>query len=56
MPQIVLARRHRLKAWLRQLQKNCFDARAVWDDEAKLWVAESDDVPGLAAELKTRTS
>ena len=22
--------------------------RAWWDDEAKVWVAESDDVPGLA--------
>jgi hypothetical protein len=24
--------------------------RATWDDEAKVWVAESDDVPGLVAE------
>ena len=24
--------------------------RAFWDDEAKVWVAESDDVPGLVAE------
>lgn len=23
---------------------------ATWDDEAKVWVAESDDVPGLATE------
>ena len=24
--------------------------RATWDDDAKVWVAESDDVPGLATE------
>jgi hypothetical protein len=24
--------------------------RATWDDEAKVWVAISDDVPGLVAE------
>jgi predicted RNase H-like HicB family nuclease len=24
--------------------------RAHWDDEAKVWWAESDDVPGLASE------
>ncbi len=24
--------------------------RAFWDDEAKVWVAESDDVPGLVTE------
>lgn len=23
---------------------------AIWDEEANVWVAESDDVPGLAAE------
>jgi hypothetical protein len=23
---------------------------AVWDDEARVWVATSDDVPGLATE------
>ncbi len=26
---------------------------AIWDDEAKIWVAESDDVPGLATEAPT---
>ncbi len=26
---------------------------AVWDDEAKVWVAESDDVPGLITEADT---
>src|SRR5688572_24975915 len=24
--------------------------RATWDDDARVWVAESDDVPGLATE------
>ena len=27
--------------------------KAMWDDEAKVWVAESDDVPGLVAEAST---
>ena len=26
---------------------------AVWDDEAKVWVATSDDVPGLVTEAET---
>ena len=27
--------------------------RAFWDDEAKVWVAESDDVPGLVTEAQS---
>jgi predicted RNase H-like HicB family nuclease len=27
--------------------------RAEWDDEAKVWVATSDDVPGLVTEADT---
>jgi predicted RNase H-like HicB family nuclease len=27
--------------------------RAEWDDEVQVWVASSDDVPGLATEEKT---
>lgn len=27
--------------------------RAEWDDEAQVWVATSDDVPGLATEAAT---
>ena len=27
--------------------------RAEWDEEAEVWVATSDDVPGLAAEAET---
>lgn len=26
---------------------------AFWDDEAKVWVATSDDIPGLATEAST---
>ena len=27
--------------------------RALWDPEASVWVAESDDVPGLATEAES---
>jgi hypothetical protein len=27
--------------------------RAEWDDEARVWVADSDDIPGLATEADT---
>ncbi len=27
--------------------------KAIWDEEAKVWVAESDDVPGLITEAET---
>ena len=27
-----------------------YEAHATWDDEAEVWVAVSDDVPGLVAE------
>lgn len=30
-----------------------FFVRAEWDEEAKVWVATSDDVPGLATEEQT---
>lgn len=30
-----------------------FFVRAEWDDEASVWVATSDDVPGLATEADT---
>lgn len=29
------------------------EIRAEWDDEAQVWVATSDDVPGLATEAPT---
>lgn len=28
--------------------------RATWDDEARVWVATSDDVPGVVAEADTQ--
>ena len=31
-----------------------FEVRAQWDQEAGVWWAESDDVPGLVAEADTR--
>jgi predicted RNase H-like HicB family nuclease len=30
-----------------------FFIRAEWDDKARVWVATSDDVPGLATEADT---
>jgi predicted RNase H-like HicB family nuclease len=30
-----------------------FFIRAEWDEEARVWVATSDDVPGLATEGET---
>lgn len=29
---------------------NSLTVRAIWDDDAQVWVATSDDVPGLATE------
>ena len=37
------------------MQKVLF-IRAEWDDEANVWVATSDDVPGLATEADTMES
>lgn len=31
-----------------------FEINATWDDEAQVWVAESEDVPGLATEAPTQ--
>jgi hypothetical protein len=30
--------------------KNRFNIQVTWDADAKMWVADSDDIPGLAAE------
>ncbi len=30
-----------------------FHVSAIWDSEAKVWVATSDDIPGLATEAGT---
>jgi len=32
---------------------NEYHVSAFWDEEAKVWVATSDDVPGLATEAET---
>ena len=32
---------------------NVLNIKATWDYEAKVWVAESDDVPGLITEADT---
>lgn len=37
------------------MQKIYF-VRAEWDDQARVWVATSDDVPGLATEAETLES
>jgi predicted RNase H-like HicB family nuclease len=31
-----------------------YEIRATWDNEAKVWVADSDDIPGIAAEAEDR--
>ncbi len=33
--------------------KKPFFIRAEWDEEARVWVATSEDVPGLATEAET---
>ncbi len=30
--------------------RNRFDVQVTWDAEAEMWVADSDNIPGLAAE------
>jgi len=35
------------------MSKKPLFVRAEWDDEARVWVATSDDVPGLATEGET---
>jgi len=35
------------------MQTRTIEVRATWDGEAKVWVAESDDVPGLVTESPT---
>jgi predicted RNase H-like HicB family nuclease len=33
--------------------ENLYTVTAIWDGEATVWVAQSDDVPGLATEAPT---
>jgi predicted RNase H-like HicB family nuclease len=35
------------------MEQRVYVVTAIWDDEAKVWVAESDDVPGLVTEAAT---
>lgn len=35
------------------MSKHLYKVEAFWDSEAKVWVAESEDVPGLATEADT---
>jgi len=34
-------------------QDHVYEVTALWDSEAGVWVAESDDVPGLVAEAES---
>lgn len=36
-----------------QAQAQKYIVTAAWDDEAKVWVAESEDIPGLVTESET---
>lgn len=35
------------------MNNKLYKIEAFWDSEAKVWVAESEDVPGLATEANT---
>lgn len=35
------------------MQNHVYEVRAYWDSEARVWVAESDDIPGLVTEAET---
>ena len=35
------------------MEQPTYVVRATWDGDANVWVAESDDVPGLVAEAPT---
>jgi hypothetical protein len=34
------------------MEQSAYVVTATWDDEAKVWVVESDDVPGLVTEAR----
>ena len=36
------------------MSKMRYVVKAIWDEEARVWVAESDDVPGLITEAPTQ--
>ena len=35
------------------MERRAYVVTATWDDEANVWVAESNDVPGLVTEAPT---
>ena len=35
------------------MEQRVYAVTAIWDDDAKVWVAESYDVPGLVTEART---
>ena len=35
------------------IQQPTYHVKAVWDSEAEVWVATSDDIPGLVTEADT---
>lgn len=39
---------------LRRKPKHAFSVKATWDEEAQVWVATSDDIPGLVTEAPTQ--
>lgn len=45
-----MASRDKITAVKKPTQSGVYEIRAQWDGEAGVWVAESDDVPGLVAE------
>jgi predicted RNase H-like HicB family nuclease len=45
-----IADRDKIGAVEESIPTGVYEIRAQWDDEAGVWVAESDDVPGLVAE------
>ena len=36
------------------MANHTYSIRAKWDNDAKVWVADSDDIPGIAAEAEDR--
>jgi predicted RNase H-like HicB family nuclease len=38
------------------MSQNLYKVQAFWDSETKVWVAESEDVPGLVTEAETLDS
>ena len=43
----------RILIWRRAMARDIIQVFAEWDSEARVWVAESEDVPGLVAEAST---